>query len=80
MNDLMLKILSVAEAEGGQVTSINVWLGALSHMSPSHFKEHYVQSALGTVAEKAVINIEKSDNIHHPRAQDIILNSIQVTT
>ena len=42
MNNLMSKILSLAEKENAvQITKISVKLGALSHMSPEHFREHF---------------------------------------
>ena len=79
MNDLMAKILTIAkENEATKVVSVDVWLGALSHMSPSHFKEHYDETAKGTIAEGAQLNSEVSDDIDHPNAQDILLKNIEV--
>ena len=79
MNDLMGKILTIAqENQGGRVVSVDVWLGALSHMSVAHFAEHYHQSAKGTIAEGARLNTELSDDIDHPDAHHILLRSVEV--
>lgn len=79
MNDLMAKILTIAKENGGRrVVAVDVWLGALSHMSPSHFKEHYDESSKGTIAEGAKLNTEVSEDINDPNAQDILLKNIEV--
>lgn len=79
MNDLMRKIFEVAGNEEGRVTSVSVWLGALSHMSPTHFREHYEESSKGTIAEGAALKIEMSDDVHHANAPDILLKDVEVT-
>ena len=56
MSDLMRQILKTAKSEEAQaVVAVSVWLGALSHMSPDHFAEHFEQAAAGTIAEGAAI-------------------------
>lgn len=79
MNNLMNKILILAEKErAAKVTKVSVKLGALSHMSPEHFKEHFNISSRGTIAENAIIDAEEADDIHDPNAQTILLKSIDV--
>lgn len=79
MNDLMAKILTIAkENSATKVVGVDVWLGALSHMSPSHFKEHYDESSKDTIAEGAKLKCEVSDDINHPNAQDILLKNVEV--
>ena len=79
MNNLMSKILILAEKEqAAAVTKVSVKLGALSHMSPEHFKEHFNISAKGTIAEHATLETEESHDIHDPNAQMILLKSIDV--
>lgn len=79
MNNLMNKILSLAEKENAtQVTKVSVVLGALSHMSPEHFKEHFNISAKGTIAENAAIDAEEAHDMNDPNAQTILLKSIDV--
>lgn len=79
INDLIRKILKLAEKEQAvKVTKVSVKLGALSHMSASHFKEHYDIAAKGTIAEQAVIETEESEDIYDPNAQVVLLKSIDV--
>lgn len=79
MNNLMNKILSLAEQENAiEVTKVSVKLGALSHMSPEHFKEHFDISAKGTIAENAIIDAEEAHDMNDPNAQTILLKSIDV--
>lgn len=79
INALIKKIISLAEKEQAkQVTKVSVKLGALSHMSASHFKEHYDIAAKGTIAEHAIIDTEESTDIYDPHAQVVILKSIDV--
>lgn len=79
MNNLMSKILKLAEKEHAtKVTKVSVKLGALSHMSPEHFKEHFDISAKGTIAEDAIIEAEESTDMNDPNAQTILLKSIDV--
>lgn len=76
--DLMRKIDTIARAEGGTISVVRVRLGALSHISPEHFREHFVEAARGGVAEEAVLEIETSEDLDDPDAQDILLRSVDV--
>lgn len=79
MNNLINQILLLAEKEHAtKVTHVSVKLGALSHMSAAHFKEHFEISAKGTIAENATIDAETSDDVNEPNAQAILLKSIDV--
>lgn len=79
MRDLMQKINALASAEGAErVVGVHVWLGALSHMSADHFREHFVQTSGGTIAEGASLNIEVSTDIDDANAQALLLRSIEV--
>lgn len=81
MRDLMDKVAAVCSEHGAaRVVAIEIWLGALSHMSPEHFAEHFATASPGTPAEGARIDIEASDDIEHPNAQDILLKSVEVET
>ena len=80
MDDLMAKILGVAAAQGdARVTQIKVWLGALSHFTPEHFREHFDDAARGTAAEGAEIMATLDDDIADPRAQGVVLESVSVS-
>ena len=78
MNDLMGKITDIAKQEGvSRITCVDVWLGALSHMSADHFREHFEESSKGSLAEGARLVVECSDDIRDPNAQSIMLRSIE---
>jgi len=79
IHDLMRKIESVArEHGGGKIVSVKVKVGALSHISPEHFREHFVTAAAGTVAANARLEIETLKDQADPRAQDILLESVEM--
>jgi hydrogenase nickel incorporation protein HypA/HybF len=79
MQNLMQKIEAIAEQNDAErVTGVKVWLGALSHFSREHFQQHFDVAAKGSRAEGAQLMLELSDDEQHPRAQDVILESIEV--
>lgn len=79
MRNLIRKITMVAQAQGAErVTGVRVRLGALSHMSPQHFREHFTHGARGTMAEGARLEIEIMTAADDPLAQKVILDSIEV--
>ena len=49
MADLLRKVERIAEEHGrGRIVRLTVRLGALSHFSPSHFREHFDRASAGT--------------------------------
>jgi len=79
MNDLMRTIAAQAEAEGARrVTRIRVKLGALSHFTPAHFREHFEDAARGTLAEGADVDAELRTDPTEDNAQGVVLESIDV--
>jgi hydrogenase nickel incorporation protein HypA/HybF len=79
MDDVMAKILEVADAEGGlRVKRIRVQLGALSHFTPGHFREHFDDAARGRLAEGAEIEAELGTDITAPQASGVVLESVEV--
>ena len=78
MQDLMRKI--EAEAGGARVTRIRVRLGALSHFTVEHFREHFEDASRGTVAEGAEVDAELRTDPTEPEAQGVVLESIDVET
>ena len=79
MNDLMRRIEAEAAAGGAhRVTRIRVALGALSHFSPEHFREHFEDSSRGTVAEGAAVEAEVRTDPTEPDAQGVVLESIDI--
>ena len=79
MADLLRKIEAIAAESGSQkVVAVRVKLGALSHITPAHFTEHFQTAVRNTVAEGASLEIEQLQDTDDPNAQDILLDSIEV--
>jgi hydrogenase nickel incorporation protein HypA/HybF len=79
MHDLMRKIVSVAHENGGvRIVRVTVRLGALSHFTPEHFREHFVDASRGTLAEGAEIDAVLEDDVHAPNADGVVLESVEV--
>jgi hydrogenase nickel incorporation protein HypA/HybF len=79
MDDLMRKIIEVARENGGvRVTRVAVRLGALSHFTPEHFREHFVDASRGTIAEGAEVDAVLDDDLHAPDAAGVVLESVEV--
>ncbi len=79
MRGLMRQVETLAAREGAsRVVSIQLRLGALSHFSPEHFREHFAQVSPGTCAEDAELQISTSDDVHDPHAQDVLIESLEV--
>jgi hydrogenase nickel incorporation protein HypA/HybF len=77
--DLVRKLEALAEAEGGaRVIRIRVRLGALSHFTPEHFREHFEGAARGTRAEGAEIQAELSTDPGEPEAQGVVLETVEL--
>lgn len=81
MRDVVARIEELARSEGAtRVTRVAVRLGALSHFTPDHFREHFVDEARGTVAEGAAVDAELDGDMTDPRAADVVLESVEVET
>jgi hydrogenase nickel incorporation protein HypA/HybF len=79
MKDVVAKIEEVAKAGGAvRVTRVGVRLGALSHFTPAHFREHFDDAAFGTIAQGAEVDAVLDDDIGDPRAGDVVLESLEV--
>ena len=79
MSDVMARIETLARSEGAtRVTRVSVRLGALSHFTPGHFREHFEQAARGTVAEGAAVEAEVDGDIRDRRASDVLVESVEV--
>ena len=79
MTGLMRQVDSIARAQNAtKVVGVRVKLGALSHMSPEHFRGHFDVASRGTLAEGATLAIEVMPDLNDPHAQEILLDSIEV--
>ena len=79
MRDLVRRIVGVAESEGATgVTKVSVRLGALSHFTAEHFREHFRDSSRGTIAEGAIVEAVLETSTTDPNAQGVVLESVEV--
>jgi len=79
MADLMKKVESIAaEQKAASVLEVKVKLGALAHISPGHFRDHFSHAARGTVAQGARLFVELSEDAGDPFAQEIVLESVTI--
>jgi hydrogenase nickel incorporation protein HypA/HybF len=79
MDDLVRKVLAVAEAEKAfSVSRVRVRLGALSHFTPEHFVEHWVDATRGTLAEGAEVDAAMDEDLSGEAAQGVLLESVEV--
>jgi hydrogenase nickel incorporation protein HypA/HybF len=79
MRGLISKLEALAqEQQAKRVKRVRVWLGAFSHFSAEHFREHFEHASRATVAENAALDIDVSTDTADPRAHDVILESIDV--
>ena len=76
---LIRQIDQVAAAHGAtRVSGVAVWLGALSHLSAAHFREHFEAEARGSTAEGAKLTITESADSADPDAQHLRLESVDM--
>ena len=81
MKDVMRKIEEVAAEQGAErVSHVTVRLGALSHFTPDHFREHFDDASRGTIAEGATVDALLEDDMTADRARDVVIESIQIET
>lgn len=79
MSDLMREIEAVARADGAtRVTRVSVRLGALSHFTQDHFREHFADASRGTLAEGAAVDAVLQDDLEDPRATGVVLESVEL--
>ena len=79
INNLLAKIEAVVKSNGGKrAVAVDVWLGALSHISRDRFADYFQEFSRGTVAEEAWLDIEVSEDTNDPNAQQILLRNIEV--
>jgi hydrogenase nickel incorporation protein HypA/HybF len=78
--DLVREIESVAaDEQAKRVVGVSVRVGPMSHMTPAHFVEHFVDATRGTIAEGAHCDVEAIDP-RDPLAQSIVLDEIELET
>lgn len=79
LRDVMSRIDEIARVEGAtRVTRVQVRLGALSHFTPAHFREHFEDASLGTVAEGAVVDAQVVGDATSAGASEVVLESVEI--
>ena len=79
VRDIVRRINELARASNARrVTGAKVWLGALSHLSAQHFREHFAIEARNTLAAGAVLDIEVSEDPDHPHALHARLENVDL--
>jgi hydrogenase nickel incorporation protein HypA/HybF len=79
LQDLVSRIAAIASAEGAsRVTRVTLRLGALSHFTPEHFREHFEDATRGTVAEGAAVDASMDGVLTDAYARDVVLESIEL--
>ena len=79
VRDVVRRVDDLARSTGARrVMRVRVWLGALSHLSVEHFREHYAIEARDTTAAGAVLEIEASTDPADPNAQQVRLESVDL--
>ena len=79
VRDIVRRIDDLARATNARrVTGAKIWLGALSHLSAEHFREHFAVAARDTLAARAVLDIEVSEDPDDPHAQHVRLDSVDL--
>lgn len=77
--DLLNKIDALAQQEHAtRVLKVSVKIGALAHISGSHFREHFEHAVAGTLKESCELEIEEDTDESAPEAQSIVLKSIEI--
>ncbi len=79
MADLLRRIESVLNNnDATRAVGVTVKLGALAFISAEHFREHFEEGTRGTRIEGAKLEIETSEDMTDPHAQDILLASVEI--
>jgi len=79
IKDLIRKITTIArEQHASKVLSVTVKIGALSHISHDHFRDHFVLASRGTISEGARLNIEFMTDVTDPQSQEVLIENIEV--
>lgn len=79
MRDVLGRILEVARTEhASRVTRIQVRLGALSHFTPEHFREHFEDASRGTAVDGATVDAVLSYDANEDEAAGVVLESVEL--
>ena len=79
LQDLRRKLVEVANREGvTRMSRVRLWVGALSHVSAEQLRLQWPRVVEGTPAQSATLDVTASRDLEDPRAQGLVLMSIDV--
>ena len=79
VRDVVRRINDLARATNARrVKGAKIWLGALSHLSPEHFRDHFAIESRDTLAAEAMLDIEASEDVSDPHAHNVRLESVDL--
>jgi hydrogenase nickel incorporation protein HypA/HybF len=77
--DLRRKLEELGRSDPAlRIVRVRLWVGALSHLAEPALRDLWPRIAGGTRAESARLDVEVSDDPADPRAQGVVLVSIDV--
>lgn len=79
MKDIVAKLDELSEQyKDREIKAISIKLGALSHISPEHFREHFDHACMDKPYKAADLKIEACSDESDPLAQEIVLENIEI--
>jgi hydrogenase nickel incorporation protein HypA/HybF len=79
LQDLRRKLVEVTGREGvPRVARVRLWVGALSHVSEAQLRREWPRVVEGTPAQAAALDVTASSDLDDPRAQGLVLVSLDV--
>ena len=77
--DLRRKLEELGRSDPSRrIVAVRLWVGALSHLTEPALRVLWPRITGGTCAEAARLDVEVSDDPADPRAQGVVLVSIDV--
>lgn len=61
-----------------RITGVDLWVGALSHVTEGTLRTRWPDVVAGSPAESAELRVEVSDDVTDPRARGVVLRSVRV--
>ncbi len=79
IKDLLHRIEFIAmELHSHKIAGVKISLGALAQITAESLRERFAHAARRTVAEGARLDIAVLHDVHHPLAQHIILENVEI--
>ncbi|MCI4325057.1 MAG: hydrogenase maturation nickel metallochaperone HypA [Thermoplasmata archaeon] len=79
LRDLRRKLVEVGRTESvDRFSVVRLWVGALAHTSETTLRDRWPTTVAGTPAEGSRLDVERSDDVHDPRAGGIVLVRVEV--